>query len=94
MEQNTVEQIKKKIMETERQDARFADLDLSETKIEKFTPLISNLIENCKNLEIIYFVDCNITSLTGFPPCNIKAVDFSKNLYISNYYIELMMIAN
>lgn len=79
MSKEIIAEVKKKIDEIKKKDPNFTELDLSEVKIGKFTPEINALIEKCKNVEILHLIDCDLTTLEGFPNGQFAAIDFSKN---------------
>lgn len=76
---NIVEEIKNKIKEAKANDKNFTDLNLGGVEIGKFTPEINALIEDIKNLEVLYLNECGLTTLEGFPKVDLVAVDLSQN---------------
>lgn len=81
MSKAIIQEIKKRIDQAKKEDPQYGELDLSEIKIGKFTPEINALLEKNKNLEILYLVDCDLTTLEGLPKGKYIGFDFSKNKY-------------
>lgn len=55
------------------------ELNLSEIQIQKITPQIKKLIENCKELEVLILSACGLTTLDNLPDSNLTAIDLSEN---------------
>ena len=72
------EQIKN-IIKSAKKEGDVIELDLSSINFDKFTPEISTLIENEKNIEVMILSGCGLKTLEGFPKNKFQALDLSSN---------------
>lgn len=75
-----IQLIKRRIKELGQPIDKITEMDLSGNQLQKFTPEIKQLLEQCKQLQTLILCECDLVSLENFPKLpRLTLLDLSTN---------------